>query len=89
MSEQENLYARVEEKIRALGEMLVAMRTENAALKDEVNRLQHKLTDLEDGQDQLSPSRGNRHSDQIDTVKKELDKYIDEVEHCIDLVKQL
>lgn len=89
MSEQENLYARVEEKIRSLGEMLMAMRMENAALKDEVNRLQHKLTDLEDGQDQLSPSRGNRHSDQIDTVKKELDKYIDEVEHCIDLVKQL
>lgn len=89
MSEHENMYARIEEKIRALGDMLVAVRTENAALKDEVNRLQNIVTDLEEGPDNESLRQGSRQSDQVESVKKELDKYINEVEHCIELVKQL
>lgn len=89
MSENESMIARIEEKIRTLGEELVSKKTENAALKEEINALKNKLTDLEEILDESGAHQNGQQADQIDSIKKELDKYIGEVEHCIDLVKQM
>jgi chromosome segregation ATPase len=89
MSEQESLLSRIEEKIRTLGERLVAASSENASLKEEINALNNKIADLEEIFDESNQHQNGMKADQVDTIKKELDKYITEVEHCIEMVKDM
>ncbi len=89
MGERGSLLTSIEEKIRALGEQLQAARTNNAALQEEINALKNKNADLENIIDDTTRHQGGMKSDQIDSIKKELGKYINEVEHCIDMVKQI
>ena len=89
MSDQAGLLVKIEDKIRALGEQLVAASAENHQLKDEINALKNKISDLEAIFDESSEYQNGRKPDQIDSIKKELDKYISEVEHCIEMVKSI
>lgn len=89
MSEQESLLSRIEEKIRVLGEQLVASTAQNATYQEEINALQNKIADLEGLVSEKSHQNQGKNSGQIDTIKKELDRYIGEVNHCIELVKEL
>ncbi len=89
MSDQDRLLLRIEEKIRTLGEQLTASNAANGALQEEISALKNKIAGLEEIIDESTRHQGEKKSDRIDTIKKELDKYISEVEHCIDMVKQI
>ncbi len=89
MSEQSGLLAKIEDKIRNLGEQLVATTAENHQLNEEINALKNKIADLEEIFDESKQHQNGRKPDQIDTIKKELDKYINEIEHCIEMVKEI
>jgi len=89
MSDRESILSRIEEKIRTLGEQLNQANSEKSSLVEEINALKNKIAGLEQIVDESSNHQGQSNSDQIDTIKKELDKYINEVEHCIDMVKQI
>lgn len=89
MSEQESLLAKIEEKIRTLGEQLVTASAQNVSYQEEINALKNKIADLESIVDDTTRHQQGSKSDQVDTIKKELDKYINEVSHCIEMVKEL
>ena len=89
MSEQESLLTRIEEKIRTLGEQLITASSQNASYQEEINALKNKIADLEVLVDDTTQRQQGKKSDQVDTIKKELDKYISDVNHCIELVKEL
>ena len=89
MSERESLLTKIEEKIRMLGEQLHSATSQNLAHMEEINALNNKIADLEILVDDTSSRQSGSDKNQIDTIKKELDKYIGEVSQCIEMVKDL
>jgi translation initiation factor 2B subunit (eIF-2B alpha/beta/delta family) len=91
MAQTDNLIEKIEEKIRTLGEQLVKANQVNASLTEEIQALKNKITDLEsvvvEKKSEMVDNGGNR--DQIQNIKTQLSLYIEEVDDCIDMLKQI
>lgn len=88
MSYNEAVLSNLEQKIRILGDLYLQAKSERVVLLEENKVLLNKIADLESqiGEGQSSPDQS---SDQIDRIKKDLDSYISQVEHCITLVNEM
>ena len=91
MANSDKLLDRIEEKIRNLGEQLLGSKQENAALVEEIQALKNKITDLESvvvGEKSEVGNKG-RERVQMENIKSKLDLYMEEVDECIDMLKQM
>lgn len=76
----------LKEKVKVTTQKLEYLRKENMMLIEENVRLKEKLeTKLEGGSEQA----GDKNNLQVEKVKRDLDKYIVELDKCIEMINNM
>jgi regulator of replication initiation timing len=85
MQSNQEILDRIQSKVQSLIRKLEVCTEENSILKKEIERLKKEL-------DQHSPTlfskTGSKEEDKIKKVRDALDSYIEEIETCIQLIKE-